>query len=98
LLDGRLVLGLAVVAPYGAQRHWNGDGPMRYFATDSRVRIVDVSPAAAWRFSEEFSAGAGFDYVNAFDVDLRRKVDTAQLNGDLTLAGTGNAAAARGAA
>ena len=97
LMDGRLAVGLAAVMPYGLEIHWNGDSPLRYAATDARLRIIDVTPAVAYKVSDSFSAGAGLDYYNTILGDLEKKMDTAHVNGNLTFAGGGTVGQARAA-
>ncbi|MCX5787354.1 MAG: outer membrane protein transport protein [Elusimicrobia bacterium] len=94
LMDGRLAVGLAAVMPYGLESHWNGDSPLRYAATDARLRIVDVIPAVAYKVSDSLSAGAGLDYYNTILGSLEHKIDVAGLNANLTYKATGNAGAA----
>ena len=82
LMDGKLAVGLAAVTPYGLETHFDGDSPVRYGATDARLRIVDVTPSVAYKINDIFSIGAGADYYNVLEGALEKKVDTAQINGD----------------
>lgn len=79
-LDGRLAAGLALVAPYGLETHWDGDSPVRYSATDARLRIIDVTPSVAYKVCPGFSVGAGVDYYNTVEAQLDSKIHTAALN------------------
>lgn len=97
-LDGALAAGLAAVVPYGLETHWNGDSAVRYAATDARLRVVDITSSLAYKLNDAFSIGAGVDHYRAVQGTLERKLDTAQVNGDLVFAGTGNAALAGAAA
>jgi long-chain fatty acid transport protein len=87
LMDGRLALGLAAVTPYGLETHFNGDSPLRYQATDTRLRVVDVTPAAAFKIDDMFSIGAGADYYDVVEGDLEKKINVTALNGSLGGAG-----------
>jgi long-chain fatty acid transport protein len=87
-LGGKLAAGLAAVTPYGLETHFDGDSPLRYAATDTRLRVIDVTPSVAYKVCEGFSIGAGVDYFNALSGQLAKKVDTAQINGDATYAAT----------
>jgi long-chain fatty acid transport protein len=98
LLDGKLSFGLAAVTPYGLETHFDGDSPIRYSATDSRLRLIDVSPAVAYKVCDAFSIGVGADYYNALEGALSKKVDSANLNGQLTYAGILGGGGTQGAA
>lgn len=80
LMDGRLGVGVSAVTPYGSETHFNGDSPLRYVATDSRLRVVDVSPAIAYKINDQFSFGVGADYANIVEGALDRKLNEANLN------------------
>ncbi|MFI5361942.1 MAG: OmpP1/FadL family transporter [Elusimicrobiota bacterium] len=97
-LGGRLSAGLAAVTPYGLETHFDGDSPVRYAATDARLRIVDVTPSVAVKINDAFSVGVGADYYNALEGALSRKVDAAQINGDATFAAALGAGAPAGTA
>jgi long-chain fatty acid transport protein len=75
LLGGKLAAGLSVVTPYGLETHWDGDSPMRYAATDARLRIIDITPAVAYKVCDAFSVGAGADYYDTTDGQLARSVN-----------------------
>jgi len=83
-MDGKLAAGIAILSPFGLETHWAGDSPLRYVATDSRLHLVYVSPAIAYKACDMVSIGAGVDYVNAFDASLERKVNVAALNSALS--------------
>ncbi len=91
LWDGRLAAGLAAVSPYGLETHFDGDSPIRYRATDARLRIVDITPAVAYKINEIFSVGGGLDYFRAVEGSLEKKINTKALNYGLVLQATGNA-------
>jgi long-chain fatty acid transport protein len=88
--DSNWTAGLAIVTPYGLETHFNGDSPIRYQTTDARLRLVDVTPSIAYKFSDMFSAGFGVDYYNAIEGQLDKKINTKALNFKLVLAQTGN--------
>jgi len=79
-LDGKLAAGLAVVTPYGLETHWDGDSPLRYTATDARLRIIDVTPSVAYKVNDVLSVGAGFDYYNAPVASLEQKANVQSVN------------------
>ena len=57
-----LALGLGVNVPYGRQSTWNNAG---FFRTNApvytKLMVLDINPALAWRISDEWSVGAGLD-------------------------------------
>jgi long-chain fatty acid transport protein len=79
-MDGRLGAGLAVESPYGLETNWDGNSPLRYVATNSRLRMVDVTPAVAYKISPVVSIGAGADYDNVFDAQLDRHINNDFVN------------------
>ncbi|MDE2490999.1 MAG: outer membrane protein transport protein [Elusimicrobia bacterium] len=88
-LDGRVAAGLAAVTPYGLETHWDGDSPMRYQATDARLRMVDVTSALAYKVCSGFSIAAGLDYWNTVEGALEHKINVAALNSSLGGAAVG---------
>lgn len=87
LLDGRLAAGLTLVSAYGLETHFDGDSPVRYQSTDSRLRIIDLTPSVAYKICDGFSAGAGLDYFNAIEGQLDKAVNVNALNASLGGAG-----------
>lgn len=83
--DSGFTAGLAVVVPFGLETHWNGDSPMRYQATDARLRVVDVAPSLAYKLNDQLTFGAGFDYYDTVEAQLDHKINMPVLN--LSLAG-----------
>jgi long-chain fatty acid transport protein len=62
LEPGKLSAGLGVHTPFGRQTRWDADGFFRLTAPVlSRMMVVDVSPAVAWRPAQRLTVGAGFD-------------------------------------
>jgi long-chain fatty acid transport protein len=57
-----LTLGFGVHVPFGRQTRWDTDGVFRYAVpVFSRMSVMDISPALAWRVSDSVSIGAGLD-------------------------------------
>ena len=96
LMDGKLAAGLAVVTPYGLETHFDGDSPIRYAATDARLRIVDITPSVAVKVCDGFSAGFGVDFYDALEGALEKKVDSAYINGYATFNALGGLGGAPG--
>jgi len=89
LMDGKLAIGLAVVDAYGLETHWDDDSPVRYQATNTRLRIVDITPDVAYKVSDSFSVAAGADYYDTTDGQLEKQVSITQLNGALGFGAVG---------
>ena len=57
-----LGFGLGVNVPFGRQSCWDNAGNFRYTAPAySKMMVLDINPALAWRISDELSVGAGLD-------------------------------------
>ena len=83
VMDGKLSFGLAFVTPYGLDTHWNGDSPLRYQATDARLRVIDVTGAAAYKLNDTVSLGVGIDYYDTIEGQLDKKLNTPSINAGL---------------
>lgn len=66
-LNNRWSVGFSVVAPFGLNTRYSSTSIARYMSTKSKINTVDITPAVAFKFNEQFSVGAGFDamYVTA---------------------------------
>jgi len=80
LMDGKLGVGLSVQSPFGLETHWPGDSSLRYTATDSRLGLVEIMPAVAYKLNDMISFGAGVKYVNLFNAQLDRELYTDAVN------------------
>jgi long-chain fatty acid transport protein len=56
-------LGLGVTSPYGLGTDWADDSFARFQTTESRVDVLQINPAAAYKFNDVVSVGFGIDYV-----------------------------------
>jgi long-chain fatty acid transport protein len=56
------VFGLSVTAPFGLSTEYSNDSPVRYAATLSELKSVDVSPELGGKLTDNFSIGAGLDF------------------------------------
>lgn len=79
-MDGKLGTGLSLQSPYGLETHWPGNSQLRYIATDSKLHMIILSPAVAYKVHPMVSVGVGADYVNAFDASLEKKVNVNNVN------------------
>ena len=73
-MDGKLGAGLAVESPYGLETHWPGNGPFNAVATNSKLHMVNVSPAIGYQILPMVSLGLAADYYNVFDADLEKNL------------------------
>lgn len=64
LLDN-LVFGLSVVSPFGLRTDYGEDTPLRYAATLTSLRVIDVAPAFGFAINDKLSLGLGFDAERA---------------------------------
>jgi len=81
--DGKMGFGLALESPYGLETHWGKDSPLKYLATDSKLHMLFIDPAVAYRINPMFSIGAGADYVNVFNADLEKQLNVNNVNASL---------------
>lgn len=60
-LGERAAFGLSVVSPFGLSTDYGIGSPVRYAATLSRLRVIDLSPDIAGKLTDHLSFGAGLD-------------------------------------
>ena len=88
-LNSKLAAGLSVQSPYGLETHWDSNSPMGLVATNSRLDMVEVTPAVAYQVHPMVSIGAGIDYVNLFNTQLDRQINVDAVSVALGGAPTG---------
>ncbi len=54
--------GLSVVAPFGLSTNWGEHSPVRYQATLTDLKTINVSPQIGGKLTDHFSVGAGIDF------------------------------------
>ena len=64
-LGDRAAFGLSIVSPFGLSTQYSVDSPVRYAATLSQLRVIDVSPDIAGKITDKFSVGLGLDFQSA---------------------------------
>ena len=64
-LGDRAAFGLSIVSPFGLSTQYSVDSPVRYAATLSQLRVIDVSPDIAGKITDNFSVGLGLDFQSA---------------------------------
>jgi long-chain fatty acid transport protein len=62
-INGNWVFGFNVASPFGLKNNYKVDSGVRYMATRSDLRTVDISPSLAYDFNNGFSLGAGVDVM-----------------------------------
>ena len=60
-LDDRWVLGFGVTAPYGLEIKYPSNSVVRYVATKSELVTYNLNPMIAYRITDQWSIGAGFN-------------------------------------
>lgn len=81
--EGKIGAGLAVLSPYGLQTEWSETSSVRYVATESTLKMIDITPGVSFRPSEEIAFGIGADYFLTFDTDLQKKAPVDAVNAGL---------------
>jgi len=66
-IDDKLVLGFGLTVPFGLSTNYDRNSIARYFATLSKIATFNLNPSFAYKFTNWFSFGAGFDaqHINA---------------------------------
>jgi long-chain fatty acid transport protein len=60
-LGERVTAGLSVVVPFGLSTNWGQHSAVRYQATLTDLKTINLSPELGGRLNEHFSIGAGLD-------------------------------------
>lgn len=60
-INDSLVFGVSLVVPFGLQTNYGTDTILRYAATLTSVKVIDVAPTFALALTDKFSVGAGMD-------------------------------------
>ena len=71
-------LGLSVNVPFGLATKYNDGWVGRYFALESEISTVVVTPSIAWQATEQLSIGAGIQIGRA-DATLSRAINLSPL-------------------
>lgn len=54
--------GLSIVAPFGLSTNWGEHSPVRYSATLTDLKTINVSPELGGKITEHFAVGGGIDF------------------------------------
>lgn len=79
-INGKFTAGISVNCPFGLGTEYDDGWVGRYMAVKSEITTVDVSPSIAYKVTDRFSVGAGFD-MYYIDANLTNYID---LNKDGT--------------
>ena len=78
-LNDDLGLGVGIFSPFGLETHWSNTGSLRYVATDSRLRVVEMSAGLGYKPTTSLSIGAGAVYTRV-DARLQSQMNLTALN------------------
>ena len=73
-LTDKLSVGIGAFAPYGLTTEWPENSEVRFLGYKSTIRAIYVQPTVAYRVTDQFKVGAGFD-VNLLHLALNQRVD-----------------------
>ena len=61
-LGPRATAGLSIVAPFGLSTNWGEKSPVRYQATLTDLKTINVSPELGGKLTDNLSIGGGIDF------------------------------------
>jgi long-chain fatty acid transport protein len=64
-ITDKLVFGLSAVTPFGLRTFYGYDSYTRYSATDTSLKLIDISPSLGYAVTDKLSVGAGLDFEHA---------------------------------
>lgn len=70
-LDDKWAVGFGVYVPFGSQSEYQRDSRLRYNVNATTLKVIDLNPAFAYRFSPTFSIGGGV-FAQHADAELRQ--------------------------
>lgn len=68
-MSDRLVIAISAASPFGLATDYSQTSALRYAATESELKVIDLSPSFGFAVTKCFSVGAGFD-ADRMDVTL----------------------------
>ncbi len=60
--DKRLGAGIGIFTPFGSKVSWGSDWRGRYLVRDISLACIQIQPTISYKFSDQFSIGAGLNY------------------------------------
>lgn len=82
LAGSRWAWGLGLNSPYGLETHWDENGPLRYAATNSTLRFIQLNPVASYRVMDTLSVAGGVA-VARVDAKLESRLNVSYLSASL---------------
>ncbi len=73
-VDSPWAFGVGVNSPFGLISEWKDNSSFKYYATESKLMMYQITPAVAYQVSGEFSVAGGVNFFNVFDTELNQKV------------------------
>ncbi len=64
-INDHVGFGLSVDVPFGLKTDYGSSTPLRYAATLTSIRVVDISPSIGFKINDKASIGFGFDIQKA---------------------------------
>jgi len=80
------VAGFVANAPFGLATDWPTDSTVRYFATKSELRVINLEPVVSYRINEQWSVGGGLNIERA-DATLSNQIDFGTIGAGLGIPG-----------
>ncbi|MEZ5536530.1 MAG: OmpP1/FadL family transporter [Thiolinea sp.] len=74
-LPNNLVYGVGVSVPFGVTTEYDDDSFVRYEATESALKTLNINPAIAWKVNDQFDIGAGLN-LQVGQATLARAIDS----------------------
>lgn len=72
-LAGNFRWGLSLIAPFGLGTWWPDNYAGRFISKRIDLKVFDINPNLAWKLSDNFAVGVGFDYF-LVQVDLTKSI------------------------
>jgi long-chain fatty acid transport protein len=66
-INDRMVVGIAVVAPFGLTTSYDNGSVLRFIADNSTVETININPSFSWALTDQVAIGIGFQaqYIQA---------------------------------
>jgi long-chain fatty acid transport protein len=73
--NNKLKFGIAATVPWGLKTSYASGWVGRYWNLDSSMKTININPAVAYKFDEQWAIGAGVQ-LQYMDVKITRAIDT----------------------
>jgi long-chain fatty acid transport protein len=73
-INNQIVLGVGISAPFGLKTEYNEGWIGRYQALVSDVKTINLNPSISFKVNDQFSIGAGFNFMK-FQAELTNNVN-----------------------